>query len=86
MFFFFITIIICVVLAILAILSSLSDTFFRKMPASVYKINNDTREPVSVIIVADNNAAELNENLKYFLAQDYQTGFEIIVVVDRNED
>lgn len=86
MFFDNITIIICVVLAILAILSSLSDTFFRKMPASVYKINNDTREPVSVIIVADNNADELNENLKFFLEQDYPTGFEIIVVVDRNED
>lgn len=43
-------------------------------------------KPVSVVIISDNNSVELDNNLKYFLSQDYSAGYEIIVVVSRDED
>lgn len=81
-----ITIIICIILVTSALCSSLFDTFLKKI------INKEENEavkilkPVSVIIIADNNAQELEHNLKYFLSQDYSAGYEIIVIVSRDED
>lgn len=83
-----ITIVICAVLVVLALLSSLLDTFYRKVRVDVSETDDPAtpRCPVSVIIVADNNAEELRTNLDSFLSQDYEPGYEVIVVVDKDED
>jgi len=49
------------------------------------QISETTLSPVSVIICARNEMANLEKNLPQFLAQDYQA-FEIIVVNDRSWD
>lgn len=82
-----VTIVVCAVLAVVAVLSSLADTFFRKLYEDVGgEPVEGQRPPVSVVIVADNNACELRENLSLFLSQDYSPGFDIIVVVEKDED
>lgn len=81
-----ITIVICIFLVILAFCSSLFDTFFRKFVDKEETDSMEEQKPVSVIIISDNNARELNDNLKYFLSQDYSAGYEVIVVVCRDED
>ena len=80
------TIIICAVLVLLALLSSFTDTFFKKIHANKDATEPTGRKPVSVIIVADNNADELRANLPAFLSQDYDPGYEVIVVVEKDED
>ncbi len=82
-----ITVFVCVLLLLLMVWSLLSDTFFAKV--DVCGGDGDAGKPcgpVSVIIVSDNNAAELAANLPVYLSQDYQSGYEVIVVVDRDED
>lgn len=82
-----VTILTCAVLAVLAVLSSLADMFFRKLHEDgSEEPSGGERPPVSVIVVADNNARELRENLSAFLAQDYPPGFEVIVVIEKDED
>lgn len=85
-----ITILICVILVVLTALSSLSDTFFRKIAVgdNHHDICHDGRkpEPVSVVIISDNNSRELEANLSYFLNQDYAAGYEVIVVVSKDEN
>ena len=82
-----VTILICAVLAVLALLSSFSDIFFKKVSENEDNKSADGDCPqVSVIIVADNNAYELKNNLQAFLSQKYAADYEIIVVVDRDED
>ena len=80
------TIIICAVLVLLALLSSFTDTFFKKIHANKDATEPTGRKPVSVIIVADNNADELRANLPAFLSQDYYPGYDVIVVVEKDED
>ena len=82
-----VTILICAVLAVLALLSSFSDIFFKKVSENEDNKSADEDCPrISVIIVADNNANELKNNLQAFLSQKYAADYEIIVVVDRDED
>lgn len=81
-----ITIVICIILVIFTLCSSLFDTFFRKLSDEEVTDGLEERKPVSVIIISDNNARELNDNLKFFLSQDYSASYEIIVVVSRDED
>ena len=83
-----ITIVICAVLIVLAVLSSLLDLFFKKIPTSGDEDGqgSDACQPVSVIIICDNNAEELRTNLPVFLEQDYPAGYELIVVIDKDED
>lgn len=77
----------CAVLAVLALLSSLSDTLLRKLRIGEgAEVGPSQCGPVSVVIVADNNADELRANLDAFLSQDYAPGYEVIVVVDKDED
>lgn len=80
-----ITVVICVVLALLTVLSVISDTFFKKIKEGK-RLSDERREPVSVIIIADNNARELERNLNIFLSQDYPVGYEVIVVISKDED
>lgn len=83
-----ITIVICAVLVVLALLSSLLDTLFRRIRVDDSGTAGPETPccPVSVIVVADNNAEELRSNLDSFLSQDYAPGYEVIVVVDKDED
>lgn len=83
-----VTIIICAVLVVLALLSSFLDTFFRKVRAGGDGPSGPATpcRPVSVIVVADNNAEDLGANLDSLLSQDYEPGYEVIVVVDKDED
>lgn len=83
-----VTIVICAVLVVLALLSSFLDTFFRKVRAGGDGPSGPATpcRPVSVIVVADNNAEDLRANLDPLLSQDYEPGYEVIVVVDKDED
>ena len=81
-----ITIVICIILVVCAICSSLFDTFFRKLSDEEDADGVENQKPVSVIIISDNNGRELDDNLKCFLSQDYPAGYEVIVVVSRDED
>lgn len=83
-----VTIVICAVLVVLALLSSFLDTFFRKVRAGGDGPSGPATpcRPVSVIVVADNNAEDLRDNLDSLLSQDYEPGYEVIVVVDKDED
>lgn len=83
-----VTIVICAVLVVLALLSSFLDTFFRKVRAGGDGPSGPATpcRPVSVIVVADNNAEDLRVNLDSLLSQDYEPGYEVIVVVDKDED
>lgn len=83
-----VTIVICAVLVVLALLSSFLDTFFRKVRAGDDGPSGPATpcRPVSVIVVADNNAEDLRANLDSLLSQDYEPGYEVIVVVDKDED
>ncbi|MCD8203006.1 MAG: glycosyltransferase [Prevotella sp.] len=78
------SLIICAILIVLALLSCFADSFFRKIHENEYR--NEELLPVSVIIVSDNNALELKKNLPVFLSQDYPQGYEVIVVVCKDED
>lgn len=80
------TIIVCAVLVLLAVASALTDTFMRSVPEEDDEAVAEAREPVSVIIIADNNARELDRHLPEFLSQDYAPGYEVIVVVSKDED
>lgn len=83
-----VTIVICAVLVVLALLSSFLDTFFRKVRAGGDGPSGPATpcRPVSVIVVADNNVEDLRANLDSLLSQDYEPGYEVIVVVDKDED
>lgn len=83
-----VTIVICAVLVVLALLSSFLDTFFRKVRAGGDGPSGPATpcRPVSVIVVADNNAEDFRANLDSLLSQDYEPGYEVIVVVDKDED
>ncbi len=83
-----VTIVICAVLVVLALQSSFLDTFFRKVRAGGDGPSGPATpcRPVSVIVVADNNAEDLRANLDSLLSQDYEPGYEVIVVVDKDED
>jgi len=80
------TIVICAVLLLLTIASVLSDTFLKGVPKEDYTSETDSLKPVSVVVISDNSAHELNKHLPVFLSQDYPAGYEVIVVVSKNED
>lgn len=80
------TIIICTVLLLLTIASVLMDTFLKGVPKEDGMSEAYDLKPVSVVVIADNNARELNKYLPVFLSQDYPAGYEVIVVVSKNED
>ncbi|MCD8210663.1 MAG: glycosyltransferase, partial [Prevotella sp.] len=79
-----VTIFICLVLLVLALMSCICDSFFHAMPKRGKRTLEDF--PVTVIVVAENNAAELRTNLESILSQDYPAGYEVIVAVAKDED
>lgn len=82
-----ITITISVVMLLLAIVSPLCNPFFRlpKKEEDDSDGEEKSAEPISVVIIAHDNAPELKHHLTSYLTQDYPTGYEVIVVADRND-
>lgn len=80
-----VTIFICTILFLLTALSLFSDIFFKKIREKDVRDDKDLK-PVSVVIVADNNARDLKQNLDFFLSQDYSPGYEVIVAICKDED
>lgn len=81
-------IVICSVLIVLAVATPFLNTLFR-LPRNEEKPADDPQTslpPVSVVIVASNNAPELRTNLPKIFAQDYPSDYEVIVVIDKKED
>lgn len=79
------TITVCLTLMVLTILSIISDSFLRRI-RKTDDVNEDKLKPVSVVIISDNNANEIQRNLPSFLMQNYPAGYEIIVVLCKDED
>lgn len=90
-----ITIIICTAVILLSIIGSLVNPFFRKVKRDNASIGEDNDEnsteeelkpvPVTVLITAHDNAAELNRNLPQILHQDYPN-FQVIVVAEKGDN
>ena len=74
-----------VALLVLLVIAVCCDTFFRKVPLR-NSSSQTSLSPVSVVIISDNNASELRRYLDVFLEQEYEPGFEVIVVVCKDED
>ena len=80
-----ITIIISVVILLLAIVTPLINPFFR-LPKALEEgrstDENTVRKPISIVIIAHDNAPELQKKLPVFLTQDYPADYEVIVVAE----
>lgn len=81
-----ITIFVCVGLVVLMLLSSFADVFFKRIRLGEDVQREGCNKPVSVVVIADNDAVGLKKNLPYILSQDYQPGFDVIVVVCKDDD
>ncbi len=69
-----------------AILSVLANPFLRKANnKGKSEISADNNEPISVVILAHNNAEALDLHLPAILTQDYEPGFEVIVVSEQGD-
>lgn len=86
------TIIICAILLLLAVIAPLSNPFFRRIRLSEnaeYSIDKDSLQqqlpPVSIIVTAHNNAAELERNLPHVLNQQYTPDYQVIVVAEKGD-
>lgn len=75
------------VMLLFAIASPLCNPFFRlpKKKEDDSAEEQQNAEPISVVIIAHDNAPELKKHLTSYLTQDYPAGYEIIVVADRND-
>lgn len=80
-----ITIVIWTLLVLLSIMSIVADAFIRRIKVTD-ECTETAAEPVSIVIIADNNAREIERNLDAFLCQDYPAGYEVIVVISKDED
>lgn len=74
-----------VALLVLLAIAICCDTFFMKVPPGK-SLSTTSMSPVSVVIISDNNASELRRYLDVFLQQEYEPGYEVIVVVCKDED
>lgn len=80
-----VTIAIWTVLVLLAAMSIMADSSIRRIKVDD-ECTETAPEPVSIVIIADNNAREIEHNLNTFLSQDYPAGYEVIVVISKDED
>ena len=92
------SIIISAVALLLSIVSPLFSPLFR-VPRPERKTMSDTDDsivaddndndndttPVSIVIVAHDNAAELERSLPLFLAQEYDADYQVIIVADKSD-
>lgn len=90
-----ITIIISAVVLVLAVITPLFNPFFR-LPKARRKDdvvddseneenNTSATTPLSIVIVAHDNAPELERHLPLYLSQKYEAGYEVIIVADKSD-
>lgn len=80
------TIVVCGILLLLAITTPLCNGLFRK-PASTKETDDTQERPrFSIVITVHDNAEELERNLPVILAQEYEPGFEVVVVDESSTD
>lgn len=91
-----ITIILSAVTLFLAIVSPLFNALFRAPKSETIDTEADeqtptleeqknTSKPISIVIVAHDNAPELEKSLPIFLSQAYNADYEVIVVADKSD-
>lgn len=81
-----ITIICSISILLLAFISSLCNPFFRKPILKEEDIHTKNNPPkFSIVITANDNAKELEDNLPVIISQQYEPGFEIIIVTGASE-
>lgn len=77
-----IDIIISAILLVSAFVTPFANPFFRKIKKHEDSKGMNAMPQLSVVIYACDNAEELKRNLPVLLSQNYQAGFEVIIVVD----
>lgn len=83
------TIIVCTALVLLALLSTLMNPFLRVPISKAFSSSSENSEeekpsePISVIIIVNDDIQLLERNLPLLLQQEYEPGFQIIVVADK---
>lgn len=79
---------ICCSLILLSVLSCVMNPLFR-MPKSATEVTEEEEQtilpPLSVIIAVNDNASVLERNLPLFLAQEYEPGFQLIIVANEGD-
>lgn len=73
------------ILAFVAIVSPLLSVYMRRQRFCPPDAESE-KKPVSVILTVQDNAKEIEQNLQAYLEQDYEPGYEIIVVCAKSED
>lgn len=83
-----VTIIVCVSLLLLAVVSSwLANAFWRRPKGRAFDNGEVGQQPrFSIVIAAHDNAYELERNLPSVLSQDYEAGYEVVVVDESSTD
>ena len=73
------------VLALALITPMLSPLFRRLKPSEEYspESSSATPPPVTVLLVSNGDHKALDEHLPLYLTQEYASGYEVIVVVER---
>ena len=76
-----------------AIMTPFINIFFRCIGLSKYgdgtddsSHNKEERPKISIIITAQDNETELEQNLPALFSQEYEPGFEVVVVTSKSED
>jgi glycosyltransferase involved in cell wall biosynthesis len=79
--------IICIsILIVLAIVSSLTNAFLRRPYPKEKKSSTHEHPKVSIIITCQDNPQALDAHLPLFLTQDYEPGYEVIVVANESDN
>lgn len=81
------TIIASIIVLVVGLVTPLVNKFLRKPTFDdEHPDNGDSSlPPMSVIIIAHGNAKELDDHLSLFLTQDYEPGYEVIVVTSKTD-
>lgn len=80
-----ITIILGVLALVVAAMAPLINVFFRRIPRNSDLNAKSDLPAISVVIISNGNAKALDENLSIFLTQDYEPGYEVIVVINETD-
>ena len=78
-------IIIISVLAFIAIVSPLLSIYMRRQRFNAPD-EEHAKKPVSVILCVQDNAQDIENNMSAFLEQEYEPGYEVIVVCAKSDD
>lgn len=80
-----ITVIVCAAVLLLAIVTPLFNVFFRKQKTAKEPVSEDNQPKISVLLTPHEEARELEKNLPAYLNQDYEAGYEVIVVAEKGD-